>query len=282
MSNPNYSLQGWVARAIQKIGLQNDGGPSDPRGPRFNQWDEQQVAVGLGGEMQFADEGTLCVATMTPSQTALQLGISAAFSGASAALVIHNNAPAGSGIRCMLREIHFLIATAPASGTGLLYATEIDSNNRAPTTVSGTGSPGTPATATAYLPLVNTPNFSNAPVSLLPSVWFPLSTSAGAPPVVPAPSSSQIVLVGNGNLRSVIPVGAATSGVQDDYRLVFGATDKATGGTLRSTAAATQVIEPHPAVSLDPQAFFLLHLWAPGNAATGMAFAGLDVSMVLR
>jgi hypothetical protein len=86
------------------------------------------------------------ISSMLPSATALQLGISASYSATAAALVFKNNAPAGSfSPRCYLRDIHFLVAAAPASGTGLLYATVLDNVNRAPTTVSGLGSPGTPA-----------------------------------------------------------------------------------------------------------------------------------------
>lgn len=277
-ANPNFSLQGWVARGLNKAASILDGNDSDPRGLRENSYSEMAAFMAMLGERQLADEGCLVSAGMTPSQTALQLGLSAAFAATAAALVIKNNAVAGSGLRLSLREIHFLCAVPPTSGTSLLYATAIDQGDRTPTTVALVAAP---ATATAYLASVNAPNYASPLVGPLPSVWFPLSTAAGAPPAVPAAKTAQFI-VGNGNLRSVIPVGAAASGVQDDYRLVFGAEDRANGASLRSAAGASQIIEPHPAVSLDPQAFFLMYLWCPGNITAGFAFAGLDVLASLR
>lgn len=278
MANPNYSAQGWVARSLARAKRVFDANPSDSTGPRFNGWNEFFGEIPMLGEPALSEEGSLFMSSMLPSATALQLGISATYSATAAALVFKNNAAIKSDIRCSLREIHFLCATAPASGTSLLYASATDVVNRAPTTVSGIGSPGTPATVTAY----------QAPAVCLnidePSTpngvwWFPLSTAAGAPPTIPAQGSNARILVGNGNLRTVIPVGALTSGVQDDYRIVFGATDRVqTGGSLRSSAGATQISEPHPAVTIGPQEFFILYLWAPSNAAAGLAFAGLDGS----
>lgn len=281
--NPNYSAQGLVARFLKNMAAAIDGQQSNPLGPRMNGYNEQGMFISDHGEPLFADEGSLFMASMGPSATALQLGLSATFSATAAAIVIKNNAPVGSPIRTKLREIHFLCAVPPTAGTSLLYATVIDNVNRNPTTLSsgsgGTG-PGTPATVTAYLAQLNAATYSGGlPVS---QVFLPLSTAAGAPPTVPAASAGARVIVGNGNLRSVIPVGAATSGVQDDFRIEFGAQDKATGGATRSTAAASQIIEPHPAVSLGAQETFLLYLWAPSNITAGLAFAGLDVSLVER
>ena len=278
MAAPNYAPQGWVARALVKAASMLDGNISAVQGNRFNQYQEQGGFVGLMGERQMADEGALLFASMTPSQTALQLGLSAAYSAVAAALVIKNNAVVGSGIRLGIREIHFLCAIPPTSGTSLAYSTVVDSGNRQPTTVAAVGSP---ATATAYAATVATPNFANSPIAALPSVWFPLSTAGGAAPTVPA-AVNPVTIVGNGNLRTVIPVGVAATGVEDDYRIVFGAEDRASSGLLRSSAGALQVIEPHPAVSLDPQAFFLLNLWSLGNITAGFAFGGLDVTMFLR
>jgi hypothetical protein len=222
------------------------------------------------------------MSSMLPSATALQLGLSASYSATAAALVFKNNAPAGpSSPRCHLRDIHFLCAVAPTSGTGLLYATALDNVNRTPTTISGLGAPGTPATVTAYqAPAVCTNIDENPTINGV--WWFPLSTAAGAPPTVPAQGANARILVGNGNLRTVIPVGAASSGVQDDYRIVFGATDRSGTGTLRSSAGALQLVEYHPAVTVGPQEFFLMYLWAPSNVTAGFAFAGLDCTWFER
>lgn len=282
MANPTYSTQGWVARTLAKARSILDSNASDPTGQRFGRYGETYSVVPVVGEPALCDEGALMIASMLPSATVLQLGLSATYSSTAAAIVFKNNAPTGpSSARCHLRDIHFLCATAPTSGTGLLYATVLDNVSRTPTTISGLGAPGTPATVTAYQAPVVCTNIDESP-SPQGQVWFPLSTSGGAPPTVPAQGASARIVVGNGNLRSVIPVGAATSGVQDDYRIVFGSTDRAATQSLSSTAGATKIVEVHPAITVGPQEFFLLYLWAPSNITAGFAFAGLDVSWFER
>ena len=275
----NIAQQGWVGRALSKARAILDGNDSDRVGPRFGRYSEQYMLAPLVGESVLCDEGSLMMASLAPSATALQLGVSATYVATAAAIVFKNDAPSGSGIRCSLRDIHFLCAVAPTLGTGLLYATVLDNKDRAPTTVVLQG--GTPATATAYLAPNVCLNIDETP-SVNGKCWFPLSTAAGAAPTIPAQGATARILVGNGNLRSVIPVGAATSGVQDDYRIVFGAMDRPAQGAARSAAAASVIVEPHPAVMIGPQQFFILYLWAPSNATAGFAFAGLDVSWFER
>lgn len=214
------------------------------------------------------------VASMTPGQTALQLGISASFSATAAALVFRNSAANVPGAPyCYLREIHFTVATAPASGTGLLYASVVDSTSRTPTTVAAVGSP---ANGNAYAPTPVCTTGGNSP-TIAGVPYFPNSTSGGGPIVIPAAGGSVRTIEGNGNLRSVIPVGAASSGVQDDYRIVFDDIGITSVG-LASTAGATRIVENHPPVALAPQQWYVLYLWSPSNAATGMAFAGLTMT----
>jgi len=278
MAAPNYAPQGWVARTLSKARAMIDGNVSDPTGQRLGRYQEQISLVPMIGEPLLCDEGSLMMSSMLPSATALQLGISATYSAITPALVFKNNAPVGpSNPRCHLRDIHFLIATAPASGTGLLYATVVDNVPRVPTQ----SVLGTPTTGTSYAVTAVCTNIDESP-GIVGQWYFPQSTSGGVPPAAPAQGGNARILVGNGNLRTVIPVGAATSGVQDDYRIVFGATDRAGQGVLSSTAGATKIVEYHPAVTIGPQEFFLLYLWAPSNSVTGMAFAGLDVSWFER
>jgi hypothetical protein len=284
MANTNYSDQGFIARSLSKLQAVLSGN-SDSRGKRKTIYSEDYVANPWGGEMAMADEGSLMMSTMAPGATTLQLGLSATFSATAACLVFKNNAPQNSGVRCHLRDIRFWVVTPPTSGTCLLYATVIDNGgNRAPTTVSnGTGGtgPGTPATATAYLSPVVCTNADENP-TIYGQWWFPLSTSAGAPPAVPAATSGARTLEGNGILRGQIPVGSA-AGASDDYRIVFGATDRVSGQLVTAApAGASRIVEPHPAVSVGPQEYFLFYLWSLSNATAGIAFGGLSASHVER
>lgn len=282
MAAPNYAGQGWVARTISKARAVIDGNLSDVTGPRFGRYQEQMVLAPMVGEPILCDEGALMMSSMLPGATVLQLGLSATYSATAAAIVFKNNAPVGpSSPRCHLRDIHFLCNTPPTSATCLLYATALDNINRAPTTISGLGTPGTPATVTAYQAPAVCTNIDENPI-INGMWWFPLSTAAGAPPSVPAQGSNARVLVGNGLLRAQIPIGAAT-GASDDYRIVFGATDRPAGQLVTAApAGASRIVEPHPAVTVGPQEFFLLYLWGLSNATAGFAFLGLDASWFER
>lgn len=277
MADPTFSLRGWVARSLTAARKMIETDSSDPSGPRMSRYGEQYGVVPVVGEPALADEGSLVIASMLPAATALQLGLSAAFSATAAAIVVANQAPAGpQSPRITLRDIHLVQSVAPTSGTGLAYATVLDNINRAPTTVSGDGSPGTPATVTAYRAAANVTNMdeSNAPVG---RAWFPLSIAAGAPPTVPAPSQNARTMVGNGSLRAQIPV------VGDDYRIVFGATDRPGGQLVTAApAGASRIVESHPAVVIGPQQYFLLYLWSPSNITAGNAWSQIDVSWFER
>lgn len=277
MANPTYANQGWVARTISKARSIIDGNPSDSTGNRMSRYNETYVLAPMTGEPLLADEGALMMSSMLPGATALQLGLSAAYAATAAAFVFKNNSPFGSSNpRCHLRDIHFTCSVPPTSGTSLQYATAIDSANRTPTTISGLGAPGTPATVTAYqAPSVCT-NIDENP-SINGVCFFPLSIAAGAPITIPAQGAAARILVGNGILRGQIPV------VLDDYRIVFGATDRPAGQLVTAApAGASRIVEPHPAVTIGPQEHFILYLWAPSNVTAGLAFTGFDVSWFER
>lgn len=273
----NFSLQGIVARARSAARALIDGNTSDGNGPRLSRYQEQYSLSPMVGESVLADEGSLFAATMLPGATPLQLGISAVYSATAAALVCKNNAPINGGPnspRVFIRHIHFSLAVAPAAGTDLQYASILDNINRSPTTVAPVA---TPATASAYLPPVVCPNMNENPQAN-GVWWFPVSIAAGVPPTIPAQGGNARVIVGNGLLRAQIPV-ASAAGASDDYRIVFGA-NAATSGQLVTAAAAgaSRIVESHPAVVIGPQEYFIFYLWSLSNAATGLAFLGLDVS----
>jgi hypothetical protein len=274
MGAPNTALVGLVARMRSVASLLIDGQPSSSQGPRIGKFGEVYGVHPLFGDRALVDEGSLFTATMTPGQTALQLGLSAAFSATAAALVIKNNAPAGKvgSPNLIMRHIHMVVVTAPTAGTSLRYATVLDSGPRTPTTVSPVASP---ATVTAYSVAPCNSNM-DAEINSVAQVYFPLSIAAGAPPTIPGAVNARTV-IGNGHLRGQIPV------AEDDYRIIFGQ-DGLAGGSLvtAAPAGASRVVEPHPAVEIGPQQFFIFYLWAPSNITAGLAFSGLDVGWIER
>lgn len=226
-----------------------------------------------------ADEGCVFTATMLPGATTLQLGLSATFSALAGAIVIGNSAsktdPNAKSV--YLDYLRMLVITAPTSGTNLLYATVLDDTDRTPTTISNGGSdgPGTPATATAYLSKVNCTNMglTPAPVS---RVYFPMSTAAGAPPVIPKAGPNARTIVGNGPLRAQIPVAG------DEYLVQFGNIDAQQALVTAAPAGASRVVSHHPAVVLGPGQWFVFYLWSLSNATAGLAFSGLEAGLIER
>jgi hypothetical protein len=143
--------------------------------------------------------------------------------------------------------------------------------DRSPTTFVLQG--GAAATATAYKPTIanNNSGLNPTPAGV---PFFPLSTTAGAPPAVPAASANARVIVGNGQIRSSIPV------VADDYRIVFGS--DSTLGSFGRAATIMNIIEPHPEVAIAPGHTFLFYMWGAANATAGITFTGFDVGWIER
>lgn len=266
----------WTARRLSAIAASVDGVQSSNK-PRGSQYDEQYVISSMAKKYPGVDGGEYRIASMTPSQTALQVGISASYSAILAALAFKNGAAAAQnpGKRCYLDYIRMVVVTPPTSGTELLGATAIDSGSRSPTTISsgsgGTG-PGTAATATAYRAPVVDPNMDSVE-SAIGIPYFPFSTAAGTPVAIAAASTDARLLVGNLPIRAQIPVAS------DEYVIDFGSGDPAPSGGLvtAAPAGASRVVCAHPGVVLGPQHWFLLHLWSPSNVTAGLAFKGLDM-----
>jgi hypothetical protein len=241
--------------------------PGPPRGDRFG---GAMVTSRIPNKYVLADEGCYFHTTMLPGATGLQLGISASFSATAAALVFQNTDSLSNPLakRVYLDRIKLIVNTVPTSATGLYYATVIDNVNRAPTAVSGNGAPGTAATQTAY----QTPRFNCNMDLASASVcqpYFPLSTSAGAPPVVPAAGPNARTIVGNGIIRNVIPV------ANDEYKIIFGAEGEMTP-FAPTVSTVARIVEYHPPVVIGPGASFLLYLWAPSNIIAGVAFTQIE------
>jgi hypothetical protein len=269
-------LRYWTARMLSSIAASVDGQESSNK-PRASQYDEPYVINALAKKYPSVDGGEYRVASMGPGATALQLGISAAFNAAQAAIAFSNQSKAATpNKRCYLDYIRFLVSIAPTSATELLAATVIDSKDRTPTTIAngsgGTG-PGAAATATAYRSPVIDPNMDNGAPSIIGVPYFPLSAAAGVPPAVPVAGPDARTIVGNLPLRAQIPV------VSDEYIIDFGSSDAPASGALvtAAPAGASRVVVSHPGVVLGPLQWFLLHLWGPGNITAGLAFKGVDM-----
>lgn len=241
------------------------------RGSPFN---EQFVVSPVPFRQALADEGSLFSATMLPSATILQLGLAATFVATTAAFVLTNkanpldpNAPT-----CFLDYIHMIVGgTVPTSASAWAYATVLDTIDRSPTTVVLQG--GSAANGAAYTPTVFNNNSGLNPRNAgVP--FFPLSTTAGAPPTVPAASANARTIVGNGQIRSTIPV------IGDDYRIVFGAGD--TAPSFGRAATIMNIVEPHPEVAIAPGNSFLLYMWGLSNVTAGITFSGFDVGWIER
>jgi hypothetical protein len=242
---------------------------------RLGRYGDVRVESVFPNDQLQADEGSVMIATTLPGATALQLGLSAAFSATAAAFVLQNTEPAG-GKRIYPKFLKLAQSVAPTSGVDLRYAIVLDSINRAPTTISnaaGGSGPGTPATATAYRStVVCTNNDINMPISGV--AYFPISAAAGAPPTVPAASQFARTIVGNGYLKASIPV------VKDQYILQFGSADM--GGTFQAAAALAKIVEHAPPIVIGPGQTLLIYLWSASNITAGNAWDDVALCWVER
>lgn len=263
MLSPQVVIKGLVGRLLPKPPLVD--GPESERAIRLGRYGDVKVESHWPGNTLLADEGAIMVATTLPGATALQLGISAAFSATAAAFTLANSDPAG-GVRLYPLTLKLSTLTAPTSGVDLRYAIVLDSINRAPTILSsgsGQSGPGTPATATAYRSTVSCANQDLSP-NIAGIAYFPLSTAAGAPPTVPAPSAQARTIAGNGFIKGSIPV------AKDQYTLQFGGTDY--GGTFQAAAALAKIVEHVPPIVIGPGQFMTIHIWSASNITAGNAW----------
>ena len=271
-------IRGRVSRVLPQPDV--DGG-RDGEPVRISSYNEQIVMPIHSKKHQLVDEGSYWVGSMGLGATALELGISAAFSLTQGAIVLRNSFAKGKpNRRLFLDYIKFMVVTAPTSAISLRMATAIDDTDRRPTTrspASGFG-PGTPATVTAYKVPVAGPCYEESPVSLLDGVelFFPLSTSAGAPPTIPTGGSNMRALSCMTVLRSQIPV------LNDEYIIDFGGDVPASALVTAAPAGASKIVTPHCPVVLGPEQCFVLHMWGPSNASAGIAFGGMEVGGWVR
>lgn len=272
--SPAGLIRGLTARALANAARYIDSQSAD-NAIRLGPYGDVKVESVWNTRHLLADEGAYMVATTLPGATALQLGISANFSATAAAFAFLNSASRSDvpAKRCYPDYLRFLVGTAPASGANLLLATVLDDAVRTPTTISNAvGSPtgpGTPATATCYRSPASCANMDLTP-TIVGVPYFPLSTSGGAPPAVPAAGPNARTIVGTTILRGQIPV------VNDDYTIQFGNIDAQGALVTAAPAGACRIAAFHPPVVIGPGQWMLIYLWSGSNAVTGMALSSVE------
>lgn len=263
MPSPSAMIRGFVSRMLPPPAID---GPDSDRVIRLGRYGDVKVDSVWPTDHALADEGADFVATMAPAQTAIQLGLSAAFSATAAAFIIGNGDGPG-GKRIYLRRLKLAQSVAPTSGVDLRYAVVIDQANRTPTIISnavGGSGPGTAATGTCYRAPAVCTNMDAINVQSVALPYFPFSIAAGVPPTVPAAGPNARILVGNGYIKNSIPI------VKDQYILQFGGVDN--GGTFQSAAALSKIVEHAPAVVIGPGQWALIYLWSASNVTAGNAW----------
>ena len=271
MLAPQILFKGLVSRVLP--GILADG-PEAEKPVRLGRYGDIRVEGSWpSSDYRLADEGAYMVANMLCGATALQLGLSAAFSATACPFVLVNSDSPG-GKRIYPRRLRLCQVTAPQNGVDLRYAIVLDNKDRSPTTISngsgGTG-PGTPANFTAYRCAVICTNQDLNPTTVgIP--YFPISTAGGAPPTIPAAGPFARTIVGNGYIKSSIPV------VKDDYCLQFGSCD--TGGTYQGAAALSRVVEHAPPIVIGPGQTMLIYLWSASNSVAGNAWDDVSLEWV--
>lgn len=250
-----------------------DQGPANEIYGRAGRYGELYVNSVWPTDQILADEGAYYTATLGPGATSLQLGLSAAYSATSAAIVIQNGDSSAfdGGRRIYLRYIRMSVVTVPTSATLWVYTSVIDPTARAPSTVVPLVG-GTPATLTAGKATPISTSLDQGTPSIA-NVYFPLSTSAGGPPTVPAASVGARTIVGNGFLRGQIPVAF------DEYIIQFGNADYPSSNVI---ATASRITSIHPPVVISPGGTFLFSMWGTGNVTAGIAFNAMDIGWAER
>jgi hypothetical protein len=271
MLSPQALFKGIVSRLLPQP-VAGDG-PDQERFARMGRYGDVKVEPSWLTEHMPADEGAYMMASMLPGATALQLGLSAAFSATVGAFVLGNSDVAG-GKRLYPRQLRLAQSVAPTSGIDLRYAIVIDSKDRTPTTISsGTGGsgPGTPATVTAYRSPVACVNMDASP-AIVGVPFFPLSTAGGAPPTIPSAGPNARTIVGNGYIKNSIPV------VKDQYLLNFA--DVGAPGSFQAAAALAKLVEGVPPIVIGPGQFMVIYLWSAGNITAGNAWDDASLSWI--
>lgn len=253
MANPNFSMQGWVARLLSNARRAgSDGALSDPTGGRVgtNQEPYLVFVAGQGREM-LADEGSYFTAALTGTPgTGISNG--AAVTGYVATtpfLIVQNNEPSG-GKSVTLDYIRATLTAGAGSATNLRATTEIDQIARY---TSGATS------------IINAPGATNGSIaSPRTSLGAPVTVAIyGGPLTAAAAGQNRKFLATNLAMRTAIPV------IGDTWLLKFGtASGDGTGAALNGAVPSAFVLSHGPVV-IDPGHCFLWNLWAAAQVSAG-------------
>lgn len=211
---------------------------------RLGRYGEVAVLPIVRTKHPLADEGSFFTTQNPTLGTALAAAVQATFSDTVAAFVFQNTADPSmsSSVGLCLDFVKLSFTVAPASATGMRYAVKLDNGSRAPSAGSTqlTGSGGSPG-ASAVGPIVR---------SSVAKIW---GFTGGAFMTVPASVNARVVASGG---IGALPV------VGSEFMIRFGDNGPNSGAAGAGTSHAAPVIVP-------PGWFAVLHLWFPGNAATG-------------
>lgn len=273
MLSPQAILKGIVNRALN---LPSADGVETERAARMGRYGDIKVESAWPTDHLLADEGAYMVATMTPGQTNLFIGINATFSATLATIVLGNSDITGVGKRLYPRFIRMSVSAVAVSGTDQRYAIVLDNKDRTPSTLSsGTGGTGvgTPASATMYRAQPVCTNMDIVTPNIVGVPYFVSGvTGAGTPGLIPAPGPLARTIVANGTLKNSIAV------VKDQYIVQFGGVDF--GGTMTGAAAIAKIVDHAPAVCIGPGQFMVFYLWATSSATNSTAFDDLAIGWI--
>lgn len=190
-----------------------------------------------------ADEGSYYVVTNPAIGTTVAFPVSASFSDTAPFILIANTESGVLARNLFLDYLRLLPTVAPASGTSARFAVKVDASQRIPTAGANALTP-----QNINLAVPNDPGF----VVHLPT--------GGTALTVPAASGSAR-LVGNGSLRSAIPV------VLEEITLSFGQDVSGSGAPTTATKESAQAAP----VVIPPGCSAAIHIWFPSNAITGLS-----------
>lgn len=196
----------------------------------------------------YADDGSsFCMTNPTPG-TALLYSIQTTFVDTTPFLYIFNQETAANGAApdVCIEQIKIIVTVAPATSTAAFYAIVLDNAPRTFTTDNT-------ATLTPVLP-----NFGVSPRSAFPLIKVQNSLTNS---VITASSPSKRIIA-RGSLGG-LPVAG------DTLRIILGRVD---GGAFSGSATAGAKSDNSPGFEIAPLTSAVVHLWFPGNAATGLSY----------